>query len=61
MLCDRQALQLITHAEPLDTSPITDELGAQAARASAALQADGLGGPRPRASAARGGDGRGGC
>ncbi len=43
MLCDRQALQLITHARPLNTTIIVGELHEQAAGACAALQADGLG------------------
>ena len=42
MLSDRQALQLITIAQPLDTTVVVRELDEQAAGARAALAADGL-------------------
>jgi hypothetical protein len=41
-LPDRQALQLVTDAEPLDTTVIVDELEQQAALTRLALEADGL-------------------
>jgi hypothetical protein len=43
MLPDRQSLQLITNAQPLDTQPLIDELHAHAQHAHAALDRDGLG------------------